>query len=236
MRFQHVSAVLEALDSSFVHEIAQTGGSQLPLSARWETWMSPSASAGMTRALVELRKSLDELCGATARAGWIVDTWSAYQDGMLDGEKESEARLGSAAIDGVEIGTEAEVKKNGAQAPIGQPTPGRGRTLSMQHEAIEIPERTRTPTVPNGRVVPALPVTAPLRPPPGLRFPSVHSSSSGQSLSNGDTMNGGQYLPSVTPIASFPYPRNETHAEFREFSLLTPTHGAHRANEYKNQN
>ena len=82
--------------------------------------MSPDGTAGMTRALLELRKALDELCGATARAGWIVDTWGAYQGGMLEGPKQSEKGLGSAAIDGVEIGGESEMKQ-GIQAPIGRP-------------------------------------------------------------------------------------------------------------------
>ena len=75
----------------------------------------------MTCALLELRKALDELCGAIARAGWIVDTWGAYQSGMLEGQKQSEPGLGSAAIDGVEIGGEGEMKQ-GVQPPIGRPT------------------------------------------------------------------------------------------------------------------
>ena len=186
IRFQHVAAALEALDSSFANEIVRTGGSQPPLSARWQTWMSPAGTVEMTGAIVGLKTALDELCGATARAGWIVDTWSAYQDGVLDGAKSSEAGLGSAAIDGVEIGTEAEMKKNGSQAPIGPPASGRGRKMYVQHEGVEIPERARTPTAPNGKVVPALPVTGPLRPPPGLPFPR-ETRRRPQSISNGDT-------------------------------------------------
>lgn len=205
IRFQHVAAALEALDSSFANEIARTGASQLPHSSRWGTWMDPAATVGMTRALVELKSSLDEMCGATARAGWIVDTWSAYQDGVLDSGKCPEPRLGSAAIDGVEIMTEAEVRKYGPHAPIGAPSVvGRGRKMSVHQETAEVPERTRTSRTPNGMVVPALPVTGTLRPPPGLPFPGMSSDGgSGQSLLIGGSMNGSKYFPSASHAVNF---------------------------------
>lgn len=220
MRFQHVGTALEALDSSFANEISRTGASQLPHSARWGTWMDPAATVGMSRALVELKKSLDELCGATARAGWIVDTWSAYQDGVLDGAKSPESGWGSAAIDGVEIGTEAEKKKNGAHAPIGAPSvSGRGRKLSVHHETAEIPERTRTSMAPNGMVVPALPVIGTLRPPPGLPFPSM-----GSGVMDGASLNGSKHFPCAAPVVSLPHPvsqGNEKHTKIPERDIIS---------------
>jgi hypothetical protein len=224
IRFQHVAAALEALDSSFANEIVKTGGSQLPLSARWQTWMSPAGTVEMTGAIVGLKTALDELCGATARAGWIVDTWSAYQDGMIDGAKSSEAGLGSAAIDGVEIGTEAEMKKNGAQAPIGRPASG--RRSSVQNETVEIPERTRTPSVPNGKVVPALPVTGTLRPPPGLPF-RRESSRMPLSLFTGETNYPLHYSPTFLPEPlSQGHDKNTKVPEKEIISLLKRSQGA----------
>jgi hypothetical protein len=188
IRFQHVSAALEMIDSCFANEISRTGVTQPPVSARWETWMSPAGTAGMTHALTELRKSLDELCGATARAGWIVDTWGAYQYGMLDGPKQSEMSLGSAAINGVEIGAEAEVKK-GVQAPIGRPSIQKGKAFVSSLEKGEIQNWERARGVSNDKVVPALPNVGTLRPPPGLLFPASPSAVSRQpspQLTNGN--------------------------------------------------
>ena len=39
MRFQHVSAALEMLDSVYSKEMSKTGSSQPPASTRWESWM-----------------------------------------------------------------------------------------------------------------------------------------------------------------------------------------------------
>jgi hypothetical protein len=145
---------------------------------------------------------------------------------MLDGAKSSEAGLGSAAIDGVEIGTEAEMKKNGSQAPIGPPASGKGRKMSVQHEGVEIPERARTPMAANGKIVPALPVTGPLRPPPGLPFPR-ETRTRPQSTSNGDTK-----FPVDSPIFNHePVSRgNEKNAKVPEndriISLLRRAQGA----------
>jgi hypothetical protein len=188
MRFQHVSAALEMLDSSFANEISKTGCTQTPVSTRWESWMSPAGAAGMSRALLELRKSLDELCGATARAGWIVDTWGAYQDGMLDSTKPSEPGLGSAAINGIELSGEGEMKRD-LQAPIGRPSVTEKKKASSQVDGAENAESTKTPGGFNGKVIPALPM---LRPPPGLAFPLSPLGNTGQprdtAMMNGSTI------------------------------------------------
>ena len=173
MRFQHVSAALEMIDSSFASEMSKTWSVHPPASTRWESWMSPSGTAEMARSLIELRKSLDELCGATARAGWIVDTWGAYQDGMLDGPKQSDPGFGSAAINGVEIGgTEVDMHKD-VQAPIGRPATEK-KEASQVDKTKNAEQVKQEFMIANGRVtkrvVPALPVT--LRPPPGLPFPA----------------------------------------------------------------
>lgn len=181
MRFQHVATALEMLDSSFANEIMRS--SSPPPSSRWETWMSASGTAGMSRALLELQKSLDELCGATARAGWVVDTWGAYQDGKLDSASHQPGQspsLGSAAINGVEIGTEGEIKK-GAQAPIGRPI-SRDQAKSMGSQlgrvgTLDGTSRPKTPIVSDGKVVPAMPA---VRPPPGLAFPLARPSNHSQ--------------------------------------------------------
>ena len=150
MRFQHVSAALEMLDSVYSNEMSNTVGIQSPVSSRWESWMSPDGTAGMTRALLELRKALDELCGATARAGWIVDTWGVYQGGMLEGSKQSEPELGSAAINGVEISGEGEMKQS-IQTPIGRPTAEKKNVTSQPDTTpIAVPNSYR---IMNGKVV-----------------------------------------------------------------------------------
>lgn len=169
MGFQHVSAALEMLDLCFANEISRTGATRPPVSTRWETWMSQAGTAGMTRALTELRKSLDELCGITARAGWIVDTWGAYQHGMLDGCKQTELNLGSAAINGVEIGAEAE--KKGVHAPIGRPSLGARKTLVSPLGKVEAPDRKGASSLSNDTIS-ALSNVGILRPPPGLAIPT----------------------------------------------------------------
>jgi len=128
----------------------------------------------------------------------------------------------------VEIGTEAGGKNNGAHAPIGAPSvSGRGRKLSVQHESVEITERTRTPMAPNGMVVPALPVTGTLRPPPGLSFPGIGSGGGGgnvQSHMNGASMNGSKYFPSVAPVVSLPdsvSQGNEKHTRVPETDIIS---------------
>jgi hypothetical protein len=194
MRLQYVCGALELLDASFAAEMAKSVG---PLNdpTRWESWMSPSGVAGMTGSLVELRKSLDELCGATARAGCIVDTWNAFQSGRLDSSAQ-ESRLGSAAIDGVEMNGEAEMKME-VQAPIGRPSTSKGRKLS-NGSGIEIGERTHEfrPTSSNAPIAPAVPV---FRPPPGLTFPiPVHTTA--DSTNQSVPTNGSKHFPSGSRV------------------------------------
>jgi hypothetical protein len=203
IRFQHVSATLEKLDSFFASELSKAASTQPPVSTRWESWMSPSGTAGMSQALVELRKSLDELCGATARAGWIVDTWGAYQDGALDGSKQSEQGLGSAAINGVEIGREGQMK-NGIHAPIGRPCSERGMRISTPVDGTATPERPKM-----GNPTATAPVTLPtvgtvFRTPPGLAFPLTPPGNSIPSACRGTpTTNGSKYFPGIngTPVS-----------------------------------
>lgn len=172
MQMQHVASALEMLDTYFSTEIAKTTLTQMPSSTRWETWMSPSGAAGMTRALQDVRKGLDELCGATARAGWIVDTWRAFQNGKLDGTTTNpELNMGSAAIDGVELGVE-KVGRGGVQPPIGRPvgdkTQKSSNGVAMKSGAAQPVEAISKAA----NVFPQAPSTgsSTFRPPPGLTF------------------------------------------------------------------
>ena len=169
--------------------------------------MTPQGVAGMSCALAELRKALDELCGATARAGWIVDTWGAYQGGKLDGSSFSssfarspEAGLGSAAINGVEIGLEAAGLRSGLHAPIGRPHSERGKVSSSTSDATEIGESGRPATgnqsaIANEKVGSALSGTGTFRPPPGLAFPLKPMGDIGQMPR---AMNGSKRFPLAT--------------------------------------
>jgi hypothetical protein len=202
MRFQHVSASLEMLDSTFGNELKKTTTTQKLNSTRWETWMSADGVAGMSRALVELRKALDELCGAAARAGWIVDTWGDYQGGKLDGSvRSSEGGLGSAAIDGVEIGLEAGMR-SGLHAPIGRPHSEKGKSSSSTSDPVDFGENGRplTSAQPSmaEKVVPIFSGTGTFRPPPGLAFPLKPLGEIGE-MSR--VMNGSRRFPSATCAA-----------------------------------
>ena len=157
MRFQHVSAALQNMDSAYASEILKSGTTQPPGPTRWETWMTTEGAAAMSRALREMRKSLDELCGATARAAWIVDTWGEYQDGKYDGMKPSDTGLGSADINGEEIILEKETNK-AAKTPIGY---AREKNQPTPNGVHQVPASTM-----GGKVIPALPVNS-IRPPPG---------------------------------------------------------------------
>jgi len=158
MRFQHVSAALQNLDSAYASEVLKSGNMQPPGPIRWETWMTTEGAAAMSGALRELRKSLDELCGATARATWIVDTWGEYQDGKYDGTKPSDTRLGSADINGEEIILEKETNK-ATQTPIGHQLE---KNLPGPNGVQQQPVCTM-----HRKVIPALPINS-IRPPPGL--------------------------------------------------------------------
>ena len=158
MRFQHVSAALQNLDSAYASEVLKSGSTQPPGPTRWETWMTTEGATAMSVALRELRKSLDELCGATARAAWIVDTWGEYQDGKYDKTKPSDTGLGSADINGEEIILEKELNSV-TQTPIGhqlEKNPPGPNGVQQQPVSTML-----------GKVIPALPNNS-IRPPPGL--------------------------------------------------------------------
>jgi hypothetical protein len=194
MRLQHVSAALEMLDSSFATEIKKTASIKAPNSTRWDNWMSPSGAAGMNKALLELRRSLDELCGATSRAGWIVDTWGAYQGGTICASKDPDSGLGSSAINGVEIGLEAG-DRLALQAPIGRPNAEKLKT--SQQEEVEIGDGTSCPTTVNisdGKAVPPSTWTGTFRPPPGLAFPMNISTNGIEQSPTAPLGNGSKYF------------------------------------------
>lgn len=134
--------------------------------------MSPTGAADMIRALQDLRKSLDELCGATARAGWIVDTWSAYQHGKLDASNLPEPNLGSAAIDGIELDSETG-EKSGLQAPIGRPVVDKSKKRldggEMSGAKSDTGVAASHGTDPAASA--AIKSRGTFRPPPGLAFP-----------------------------------------------------------------
>jgi hypothetical protein len=160
LRFQQVASALENLDSAYASEILKSGHTQPPGPTRWETWMNPEGAATMLRALEELKKCLDELCGATTRAAWVVDTWGQYQDGKYEGTKSPGSAWGSADINGEEINVEKETSK-AAQPPIGPPSEKKPSTShNTQQNGLHIPIL--------GQVVPALPAVNTIRPPPGL--------------------------------------------------------------------
>jgi len=188
MRFQHVSASLEMLDAAFANELKKTASTHNLNSTRWESWMTPDGAAGMSRALVELRKALDELCGATARAGWIVDTWGAYQGGKLYGSsRPPKPGLGSAAINGVEIGDDIGMRL-GLQAPIGRPHSEKGKASSGGGDTLETGGSTRPASGPptaaekNG---PSFSGMGSFKPPPGLAFPLKPTEDVGPRVTNG---------------------------------------------------
>jgi hypothetical protein len=166
-QFQHVSEALENLDFCFVTELSKIPLTQLPVSARWESWMSQAGTAGMVQALKDLRKSLDELCGATVRAGWVVDGWSAFQEGTLDLTKTYGQTLGSAAIKGVEIGDEYRAI-NGGQGPIARPSTGRTAKSSSDVGGSQF-ER---PMIDSSSTEGCQLGLSRIRPPPGLAVPS----------------------------------------------------------------
>lgn len=201
MRFQHVSAALEMLDAAFANELKKMTSTQNLSSTRWETWMTPAGMAEMSRTLVDLRKALDELSGETARAGWIVDTWGAYQGGKLDGSSRSpEPGLGSAAIDGVEIGRDVGMRSE-LQAPIGRPHSEKGKLPSATSETVEVAESGRPATTAskaNEKVTPIFSGTGTFRPPPGLAFPLKPMGDVGQMQR---TMNGSRRFPSATCVS-----------------------------------
>jgi len=169
-KLQQVAAALEMLDGSFANEIAIYGPMQAQISARWETWMSPAGAADMSKALAELRKALDEMCGATARAGWIVDSWSSYQEGKSNKTTKIELELGSAAINGVELGIESDLKKK-VQAPIGRPGGDKKKQPSAATGGMGYGLVYATGS-PNG-VGGSGTGSKLFRPPPGLGFPST---------------------------------------------------------------
>jgi hypothetical protein len=75
-------------------------------------------SAGDLRGLEVLKTSLDELWGTTARAGWIIDTWRSFHaNKVIGGGVYVDPGLGSAAINGVDIGG----KMGHMQEPIQRP-------------------------------------------------------------------------------------------------------------------
>jgi hypothetical protein len=115
----------------------------------------------MSRALEELKKCFDELCGATTRAAWVIDTWDQYQDGKYQGTKSSESGWGSADINGEEINVEKETSNTG-HPPIGPPPEKKPFTSNnARQKGLHVPIL--------GLVVPTLPViNTTLRPPPGL--------------------------------------------------------------------
>ena len=98
--------------------------------------------------------------------------------------------------------------------------------MSVQYEALEIPERARTPTAPHGKVVPALPVTGTLRPPPGLPFPR-ETRRRPQSISTGDS-NFMFNSPIFSPEPVSQGNENTTKVPEKEnlISLLRRSHGA----------
>jgi hypothetical protein len=201
IRLQHVSAALEMLDSSFASEITKTATTQAPNSTRWDNWMSPTGAAGMNKALLELRRSLDELCGATARAGWIVDTWGAYQEGMIGGSRGPEPGLGSSAINGVEIGLEAGLR-SGLQAPIGRPSMEKPKKASQQQETEmgEGSSHSTAASMLNGKGGHPSTGSGTLRPPPGLAFP-LKTTTNGGDQTPELSVNGSKYFP-MMPVVS----------------------------------
>jgi hypothetical protein len=152
----------------------------------------------MTRALVELRKSLDELCGATARAGWIVDTWNAYQSGRFDSSAQTELGLGSAAINGVEMSNEGEMT-NGVQAPIGRPSMAKGKTSGGEIDSHPIT---------NGAYAPAMPMT--IRPPPGLAFSAMNAITADSVLMDKPMVYGSKHFPPGRTVIPEPLLTNGT--------------------------
>jgi hypothetical protein len=202
MRLQHVASALEWLDTCFTREVTKATSAHSPSSTLWETWMSPSGAAEMVRALQDVRKGLDELSGATTRAGWIVDTWSSYQNRKLDGTNSLEASLGSAAIDGIEIGI--EIPSNvAAQAPIARPS------LVKSQKPIEM-SRMNSAGSKDKQIVEkvAFPISrsaiGSFRPPPGLALPLIESSVAEESLGNPSQCESLKGMPPNSKISTGP--------------------------------
>ena len=141
--------------------------------------MSESGTTRMNCALVELRKALDELCGAAARAGWVVDSWSAYQGGSLDVES-AERALGSLTIDGVAV---SFALQNVVQARMGRP-PSKHAALT-DGTTNEAPSPLTTGAS-NVKV---------LRPPPGLEILQAPVMNGGDQSETTPILNRSRHFP-----------------------------------------